>query len=40
MASFSVELIEAIVHKCSKESCFRNIGGTYKKTPTPKYNIR
>ena len=40
MESFSIELIEAIVHKCSKKRCFRNIGGTYKKTPTPKYNIR
>ena len=40
MESFSIELIEAIVHKCSKKRCFRNTGGTYKKTPTVKYNFR
>ena len=33
MESFSIELIKVIVHKCSKKMCFRNIGGTYKKTP-------
>ena len=38
--SFSIELIEVIVHKCSKKRCFRNIGGTYNKTPTVKYNLR
>ena len=40
MESFSIEHIEAILRKCSKERYFRNIGGTCKKTPTPKYNIR
>ena len=40
MKSFSIELIEVIVHKCSKKRCFRNIGGTYKKTPAAKYNFR
>ena len=27
--SFSIELKETIVHKCSTRRCFRNIGGTY-----------
>ena len=40
MESFLIELIEVIVHKCSKTRYFRNIGGTYKKTPTMKYNFR
>ena len=40
MEFFSIELIEVIVHKCSKKRCFKNIGGTYKKTPTLKYNVR
>ena len=40
MESFSIELIEAIVHKCSKKRFFQNIGGTYKKTHTAKYNFR
>ena len=40
MESFSIELTEVIVHKCSKKRCFKNIGGTYKKTPTLKYNVR
>ena len=35
-----MEFIEVIVHKCSKKRCFRNIGGTYKKTPAAKYNFR
>ena len=38
--SFSVVLIEVIVDKCSKKGCVRNIAGTYKKTPTAKYNSR
>ena len=38
--SFSIELKEVIVHKCSKKRRFRNIVGTYNKTPTPKYNFR
>ena len=38
--SFSIELIKVIVHKFSKKRYFRNIGGTYKKTPTAKYNLR
>ena len=40
MESSSIELIEVIVHKCSKKRCFQNIAGTYKKTPTAKYNFR
>ena len=36
MESFSTELLEAIIHKCSRKRCFQNIGGTYKKTPTAK----
>ena len=40
MESCSIQLIEVIVHNCSKKRCFRNIGGTYKKTPTAKYNFR
>ena len=40
MESFSIELIEAFIHKCSKKRYFRNIGGTYKETPTSKYNFR
>ena len=40
MESFSIEHIEAILRKCSKGRYFRNIGGTCKKIPTPKYNIR
>ena len=40
MKSFSIELIKVIVHKCSKKRCFRNIGGTYKKTPTAKYKLQ
>ena len=40
MESFSIERIEVIVHKCSKKRCFRNTGGTYKKTPAAKYNFR
>ena len=40
MESFSIELIEAIVHNCSKKRCFQNIRETYKKTPTAKYNFR
>ena len=39
MESFSIELIEAIVQKCSKKRCFRNIGGTYKKTHTNEIKI-
>ena len=39
MESFSIELIDVIVHKRSKKRCFRNIGGTYKKTPTGKHNF-
>ena len=31
MESFSIELIEVIVHKFSKNRCFRNIGRTYNK---------
>ena len=33
MESFSNELMEVIVHKCSKKRCFRNIGEIYTKTP-------
>ena len=40
MKSFSIELIEAIVHKCFKKRCFRNIGGAYRKTLTAKCNLR
>ena len=40
MESFSIELKEAFVHKCSKEKRFWNIGGTYKKPTAPKYNVR
>ena len=40
MESFSIELIEVIVHKCSKNKRFQNIGGTYKKRTTAKYNFR
>ena len=29
MESFSIELKETIVHKCSKKGRFRNIGRTY-----------
>ena len=39
MESFSIELIEVIVHKCSKKRGFWNIRGTYKKTTTAKYNF-
>ena len=38
--SFSIELIEVIVHRCSKKRCFRNIEETYKETPTAKCNFR
>ena len=38
--SFSIELIEFIVHKCSKKRCFQNIGGTYKKSSTVKDSFR
>ena len=27
MESFSIELKEAIAHKCTKQSCFQNVGG-------------
>ena len=40
MGSFSIELIEVIVHKCSKNKRFQNIGGTYNKRTTAKYNFR
>ena len=40
MESLSIELIEAIVRKCSKKRFFGNIEGAYKKTPTGKYNFR
>ena len=40
MDSFSIEIIEVTVHKCSKKRCFRNIGGTYKKTLPVKYIFR
>ena len=40
MESFSIELIEVIAQKCSKKRCFQNIGGTYKKTLTAKYNFK
>ena len=36
--SFSTELMKTIVHKSFKKRCFRNIGRTYKKTLTAKYN--
>ena len=26
MESFSIELEEAIAHKCTKQSCFQNVG--------------
>ena len=38
--SFSIELKEAMLHKCYKKTVPQNIGGTYKKTRTPKYNFR
>ena len=38
--SFSIKLTEAIVRKCPKKRCFRNIGGTNKKAPISKYNFR
>ena len=38
--TFSIEFIEAIVHKCAKTRCSRNIGGTFKKNPTPKLELR
>ena len=28
MESFSIELKEALAHKCSKKRCFKNIRGT------------
>ena len=40
MESFSIELIEAIVHKCFKKRYFWNIGGAYYKTATAKYQSR
>ena len=27
MESFSIELEEAMAHKCTKQSCFQNVGG-------------
>ena len=40
MKSFSIELIEVTVQKCFEKWSFQNIGRTYKKTLTPKYNFR